>query len=439
MFTFQQYTDVVPLPVLALAPVLAGLVFLLCPAKLRLPLALIILPPFLLVGRLPLLGAPALAAKALGFAMLLSVAAAAILAPGPKRRLSPITYAYVPLAVVTPAFLITTEEPLFPLLRAVQWICMVIAVLAVARTVVDSASLMRVLKYLAIGFVIDTPILLSALLGGSWTYSGHSRFEPYGASSLQVGMVFTTAVGFTLYLALRDKKVLFKIVWAGTAAAAAGMALLSGSRSVMITIAGVCAPLGLYMLRKPVLAVPMIGILLVGVAVVVSRVDANAFHRYRSLETARGEQAVEYIRESIAQRPLTGLLGTRGLKAETDDELGFHAHNAYLKMAYTGGLVLAVPYIVLALLSMYAAFYVWRHRALMDVDPLLISLLTAFMFMIYAQGMVNHMIYLGTAMWGFVHLLFSTLFLTWAGELSRFRRENPGMAAILARRSVQPA
>jgi len=422
-----------------MAPVVIGLVFLLCPGRLRLPAALIIMPPFLLVGRLPLLGAPALGAKALGFAMLLAVAAAAILSPGPKRKLHPLCFAYVPLALVGPIFLLTTEDSTIPVLRSIQWICMVLAVLAVATTIVDAAALVRVLKYLAIGFVLDTPILLSALVSNSWTYTGHSRFEPYGASSLQIGMVFTLTAGITLYFALRDRMILMRLVWAGTAAAAAGMALLSGSRSVAITMMGVCAPVGLAMLRKPVLAVPMIGIMLVGIAVVISRVDSNPFDRYKSIETARGSQAVEYIRESIAQRPLTGLLGTRGLRAEADDSLGYHAHNAYLMQAYFGGLSLAIPYLLLAAVSLAAAIYVWRYRSLMDADPLLISTLAAFMVMIYAQGMVNHMIYMGTNTWGFIHVLLSVLFLTWAGELMRFRRENPGLAAMLAQRQIQPA
>ena len=439
MFTFEQYTDVIPLPVLMMAPALAGLMFLLCPARLRLPAALIILPPFLLVGRLPLLGAPALGAKALGFAMLLAVAAAAWLSPGPKRRLSLLSYIYVPLALAGPVFIMTTEDNLFPMLRAVQWICMVIAALAVSRTIVDAASLLRVLKYLALGFVINAPILLSAIVTGSWTFTGHMRFEPYGAASNQVGIVLTAIVGFTVYFAVRDKNLLIRAVWAGTAAAATGMALLSGSRSVVITIMGVCAPVGVWMLRKPALAVPMIGVMLVGIVVVISRVEANPFDRYKTLETARGQQAVEYIRESIAQRPFTGLLGTRGMQADTDETLGYHAHNAYLKQAYTGGLLLAVPYLSLAVLSMLSAVLVWKHRALLDVDPLLISTLVAFLFMVYAHGMVNHMIYLGTNIWAFVHLLLSTMFLTWAGELVRFRRDNPGLAAILARRNMAAA
>ncbi|GIW73810.1 MAG: hypothetical protein KatS3mg103_0332 [Phycisphaerales bacterium] len=440
MFTFEQYTDVVPLWALALAPILGGLVFMLCPARLRLPAALIALPPFLLVGGLPLLGAVALGAKALGFAMLLAVAAAAVMAPGPKRRLSPLSYVYVPLALAGPVFIATTEENLFPMLRSVQWICMVLAVLAVARTIVDAQALLRVLRLLAIGFIIDTPILLSALLSGHWTFSGHSRFEPYGASSLQVGMVYTITVGLALYFAVRDRNVLWKVIWIGTVAASAGMALLSGSRSVVITMMGVCAPIGVWMLRKPILAVPMVGILLVGIVVVISQVDSNPFKRYQTLETTRWQQAAEYIQESIAQRPLTGLLGTQGMKADVDEELGYHAHNAYLKMAYTGGLVLAVPYLFLAAMSMYSAAQVWRNRWLLDVDPLLISTLAAFMFMVYAQGLVNHMIYLGTTMWGFMHLLLSTMFLTWAGEIARFRRANPALATMLAqRRAVAPA
>ncbi len=414
-----------------MAPVVLGLMFLLCPARLRLPLALTALPPFLIIGRLPLLGAPALAAKALGSAMLLAVAVAAVLAPGSKRRLSMISYAYLPLAFVTPIFIMTTVDSTFPLLRAVQWICMVFAVLAVARTIVDAETLQRVVRHLALGFVLATPILLSAIVTGNWTYTGHSRFEPYGAATIQVGVAFTMTAGLCLYQAVAGKNLAMRLIWAGSAAAAAGMGLLSGSRTVMITMLGVTAPVGFVMLRKPALAVPMIGIMLVGVAVVLSRVDTNPLGRYRSLETARGEQALDYIRESIAQRPVTGLLGTTGMQAEGDEELGFHSHNAYLKQAYTGGLVLVTPYLVLAALSMLAAFYVWRNRALLDVDPLLTSTLAAFMFMIYAQGFSNHMIYVATSTWGFIHVLFSTLFLTWAGDIARFRRTNPGLAHLL--------
>ena len=436
MFTLEEYLDVVPLPLLIAAPIILGLLFVLCPSRLRLPIALTVLPPFLMVGRLPLLGAPALAAKALGFAMLLAVAAAAFFTPGPKRRLGLACYIYVPLALIGPAFLLTTEENTFPLLRSIQWICMILAVLAVARTVVDSASLMRVLRSISYGLILDMPVLMSSLVSGHWTFTGHNRFEPYGASSLQIGVLFTMATGFSLYFAFRDRNVLMKIIWAGTAAASTGMGLLSGSRAVMITLIGVSAPVGFSMIRKPVLAIPMVGVLLVGIAVVLSRVDTNPFYRYSTLETARGEQALRYIEESIAQRPFTGLLGTRGMIADADQELGYHTHNAYLMQAYLGGLALAVPYLFLAGLSLYSAVYVWRHRHLLDVDPLLVSTLAAFMAMIYAQGLSNHMIYLATNAWGFLHVLLSMLFITWGGEIARFRREQPGMALAQQRMAI---
>ncbi|NRA58306.1 MAG: hypothetical protein HRU13_09370, partial [Phycisphaerales bacterium] len=329
----EQYLEVVPIPVLIAAPALAGLVFLLCPARLRLPAALVILPPFLIIGRLPLLGTVALGAKALGFAMLLALGVAAMLSPGPKRRLHPLCYAYVPLAFAAPFFIVTTEDPAIPILYGVQWICLVFAAIMLCRTIVDADSLFRLVKLLGYGFLLATPILLSALVTGQWSYTGHSRFEPYGASAVQTSIVFTMTAGLGAYLAFRDNTKIMRPIWIGMVAAATGMALLTGTRSAMITLIGVCAPVGFYAIRKPVLAVPALGVVIIGIAVVLSRVDSNPFDRYKTLETARGEQAVEYIQESIAQRPLTGLLGTRGFNAQVDESLGFHAHNAYLKMA----------------------------------------------------------------------------------------------------------
>jgi len=434
VFSLQQYLDVVPIPVLIAVPALLGMAFLLCPARLRLPLTLVALPPFLIIGRLPLLGAVALGAKALGFSMLLSVALAAMLTPGPKRRLHPICYTYLPLAFAWPLFIVTTEDPAIPILYGIQWICMVFAAMMVCRTIVDHESLLRVVKLLAIGFLIATPILLSALLTGQWSYTGHSRFEPYGASSVQTSVVFTVTAGLGLYLVFRDKTIIMRPVWLGMVAAATGMALLTGTRSAMVTLIGVCAPVGLFAMRKPVFAVPALAVFVLGVAFVLSRVDSNPFARYRSLETARGEQAIEYIQESISQRPVTGLLGTRGLNAQVDESLGFHAHNAYLKMAYTGGLIMVVPYLILAAITMLSAVYVFRNRRLLDADPLLISVLVAFMFMIYAHGMVNHMIYQATHTWAFLHVLLSMLFMTLAGEIIKFKRDSPAMAAMLAQR-----
>jgi hypothetical protein len=436
LFSFDQYTDVVPLPVLMLAPLVAGLVFLLCPTRLRLPIALIVLPPFLIVGRLPLLGPIALGAKALGFAMILAVGVAAFLAPGDKRRLHPICYAYVPLALVGPIFVVTTEEPLFPIIYAVQWFCMVFSAIMLVRTITSAEDLVRIIKFLAWGFLIATPILLSALVTGNWSFTGHSRFEPYGASAVQTGVVFTVSGGLGLYMAFRDRNIVMRPVWLGMVAAAAGMGLLSGTRSVMITLVGVCAPVAFYAIRRPALAVPMVGIMLIGIAVVLSRVDSNPFARYRSLETARGQQAIEYIRESIAQRPMTGLLGTRGLNAAVDETLGFHAHNAYLKLAYTGGLLLLTPYLILAAISLVSALYVWWNRRLLDVDPLLTSVLAAFMVMIYAHGMVNHMIYQATHTWAFLHLVLSMLFITMAAEVVKFKQRDPAGAWMLRNRRL---
>ena len=52
------------------------------------------------------------------------------------------------------------------------------------------------------------------------------------------------------------------------------------------------------------------------------------------------------------------------------------------------------------------------------------------MFMVYAHGMVNHMIYQATHTWALLHLLLSMLFITQAGEVVRYKREFPSLAAI---------
>ncbi|MCW5756601.1 MAG: hypothetical protein KIT54_05125 [Phycisphaeraceae bacterium] len=431
MFSINDYLDVVPLPVLLVAPILLAMAFFFCPSRLRLTTALIIFPPFLVIGNLPGLGAIALGAKAMGFAMILAVGVSAMLTPGEKRRLSPLCYLYLPLALVGPIFILTTDDNLIPIVNSIQWICMVFTAIMVSRTIVDAKSLILTLRSLAIGFLFVIPILFSAILTGKWSYTGHSRFEPYGASSVQTAVIFTIAGGLGFYFAFRDRLLFMRPIWIGLVGASVGMALLSGTRSVLVMLMGVCLPVGLYSMRRPVLAIPMVMIVLLGVGFVLSRVESNPFNRYSTVETARGTQALLYIRESIAERPLTGLLGTSGMNADVDESLGFHTHNAYLKVAYTGGLVLLIPYLFLAGLSFLSAWYVWKNRRLLDADPLLMSVLVMFMTMIYAHGMVNHMIYLATHTWAFLHLVLSMLFMTMAGEILRFKREHTETASMM--------
>ncbi|MCA9300807.1 MAG: hypothetical protein KDA28_17175, partial [Phycisphaerales bacterium] len=88
MDRLSRYTELVPLPVLVAAPIVALVVFFLIPARWRLPVSLIVLVPWLTVGRLTdFPGGIQVFTKATGFAAYLGVGIAAMLDPGPNRRL----------------------------------------------------------------------------------------------------------------------------------------------------------------------------------------------------------------------------------------------------------------------------------------------------------------------------------------------------------------
>lgn len=435
MDKLQPFLDAVPLPVLLLAPILGALIFLLVPPRLRLPVALIGLVPYLTAGRLPGLGPVYLLCKATGWAALIAVAVAAILQPGQVRRPHWIAWIYVALAAIAPIYVLTAEDSLFAVALRIQWLTLVLAAVAVARTVHDAASLERVMRSLQLGLALGLLLPFSDLiLRGAGSFSiGHGRFSPYGANANQIGIFISAAFVFNAYYALRDRNLLLRFVWAGVAALALGMALLTRSRSTAIACVFPALPLLLHAMRRPVLAVPVGGVMAVVAMYVISRTaELFSLERLTTLETARVSQGINYIQLSVAQRPVFGLLGTRGMTSQVDESVGTHAHNAYLDAAYVGGLSFLIPLLVLVAASLLSAAYVWRKRRLFDADPLLISTMCFLMVTIYAHGFVNQSIYYPTYTWAFVHVLFSILLVTMATEAMRARRtqEDPVRAQL---------
>jgi hypothetical protein len=213
-----------------------------------------------------------------------------------------------------------------------------------------------------------------------------------------------------------------RIVWAGIAGLAFGMAMLTGSRSTMIACLVPAIPLLLAGMRRPAFAIASAPVM-IGLGVYVLRqVNEYAFSRYGSLETGRVQQARDYISLSISQRPIVGLLGTSGMASDVDESVGTHAHNAYLGAAYIGGLSYLLPLLAIAAVSLGATFIVWRNRKRFDVDPLLTSTLCCLTVVTYAHGFVNSAIYYPTYLWSFIHVTLSILLTTMAAEALRARR-----------------
>jgi len=423
MDKLQPFLEVVPLPALLAAPILGALIFLLIPPRLRLSAALIALVPYLTIGRLPGLGAAYHICKATGWAALIAVAVAAMLQSGPVRRPHWIAALYVVIAAIAPVYVLTTEDSVFAVALRLQWLIMILAAIAVARTIHDGPSLERVMRGLQIGFAVALLIPFSDLV-----LRGAGSF----AIGNQTGIFIAVGFVFSAYYALRDRNMMLRVVWAGFAAMAFAMALLTKSRSTAIACVFPVIPLLIHSLRRPLLALPILGVMaLVGVYVISRTAELFTLSRLRDVETERVSQAADYIALSIAQRPVFGLLGTSGMNSAVDDEIRTHAHNAYLVTAYVGGLSFLVPLLFLAAVSMLSAWYVWKQRRLFDVDPLLISVLCFLMFMVYAHGFINHSIYYPTYTWAFLHILLSILLTTMAAEALRSRRARPAEGPVI--------
>ncbi|MEM9166849.1 MAG: hypothetical protein AAGB48_07465 [Planctomycetota bacterium] len=420
MERIQQYLDVVPLPLLGLGAIAAAMVFLLIPPRLRLPSMLIFMVVWVTVSRLSGLGIIAGVAKVSAVGAYLAVAVAAQIDPGPKRPVPPVGYIYPLMAFVSILFILTVTDVSLALALRVQWIALVFAAIAVARTVVDAASLMRVLAPIVIGLVISTGITMAPLLlnPGDAFRAGLGRFEPYGASSNQIGVAFSMMIVFGFLGMQLVRNIMYKVVLGGAAGAALGMGLLTGSRSTMITAIVPLIPQLRGLIKRPVVLV-LVGILAVSlIPFVLGKSEDNTFKRFGSLETSRVQIFVQYVTGSIAERPLLGLTGTTGQSFIGDDEADSHSHNAYLDLAYQGGIIYLFPMLVVVGYTFYCMLYTWKNRRLVyDVEPLMISVLAVQLGMMYAHGFVNGAIYYPTYVWAFVHVLLSLIFMGMAHDI----------------------
>lgn len=413
-----RYLDAVPLPLLIAGAIVAAAVFIFLPNRWRLPLALIVMPVWMTLGRLPGLGMVQAVAKPSGVVAYGFVLIAAILTPGSRRRLPGIVWLYPVMALIGLVYLPTLTDALFAAVLQFQLFVLMLAAIFTVRTVVDEASLMRVVTPLTIGISIALMIPLSALLlhPSEAFAAGLGRFQPYGANQNQIGVVFVLAMPLALYAAFRHRSPLLKAGFAGIAAVAVGLGLITASRSVLIVMAMVAFPLGFPLLRRPVL-VAIVGVMgLVVVGYLISRPDEVAYNRLETLQTGRVEVAIEYLK-LIAQRPLFGLMGTSGMSALSDDSIGLHPHNAYIEMLYLGGLSYFLPMMTVVLYSGWCAVRVYFARKRFAMDPVLVALLCAFLVGMYAHGFVNSAILYPTYTWSWWHVTLAMLMIGLAHDL----------------------
>ncbi|MCE7967378.1 MAG: hypothetical protein DYG94_01355 [Leptolyngbya sp. PLA3] len=412
-----MYLDIVPLPVLMAIGLIGGVVVLMIPSSMRLTLFLTGLPIWLALSRFPALGPVQAVSKATGMFYFAVIAFAAFTQPGPKRHIPNILWLYPLLGFLSIFYVLGAEDRAIAIILRFQWLFLTLAAIMVVRTITTERQLKHVLLTLAIGEAISTFIAFLAVVKdpGAAFAGGLGRVQPWGANQNHVGPIFVLGAPLALYFALRLRGQFMRLAALGAAGLGSIMGLLTASRSVVFPLAGLLAVVGWELRRKPmvvigaaVVTIPML--IYAGGFVASANVD-----RLGTLESERFDRWQEYL-GVIMEHPVFGIMFETGELAASEEEIGGHAHNAYLDALRVYGLSMCVPLFGLGLWSSWCAFKVWKRRKLFCSDNLLITMLFVFMGMVYMHGMVTIVIYYPNYTWSFFHVLLSALFITMASS-----------------------
>ena len=247
------------------------IIFFLVPAQNRLFLALMLVTPWLSMARAQDLSLIAAGAKLTSGLSFLLVAYAAIMHPFPKRRLPLIVYLYPIMAFIWIFLILGVEERSVGIVLRIQWLCITIAGVSLARTVVTYADFKRIINGFTVGCMIALLIPISALVlyPGESFLKGIGRFQPYGSNSNQVGMLFALATPLLGYAMLTwPKKYRPLIIF--YLSLTLGMALLTASRQTAVAILITSFPIIFVLSKRPIITVIGLSIAAVGIGWIMS-------------------------------------------------------------------------------------------------------------------------------------------------------------------------
>ena len=393
--------------------VLLVLLFFMIPAENRLFLSLMLVTPWLSMARAQDLSLIAAGAKLSSGLSFLLVAYAAITHPFPKRKLPLIVYLYPIMAFIWILLILGVEERSVGVVLRIQWLCVTIAGVSLARTIVTYKDFKRIINGFTVGCMIALLIPISALVlfPGESFLKGIGRFQPYGSNSNQVGMLFALAAPLLGYAMLTwPKKYRPMIIF--YLSLTLGMALLTASRQTSIAILMTSFPILFVLSKRPIVTIIGLTIAASGLGWILSiGGDTSPIERLTSLETGRPQLWYRYITEVYTRSPLYGLFGSSGESYFRSNIIGQHPHSAWMNMMYHGGLLLFIPQITLVIYSCYAGIRVWMNRKYLNGDPLLFSIVLLLLLAMYVQGTFNQVVYWPTYSWSFLHVAFASTFI----------------------------
>ena len=408
------YLQIVTTQPWLLSPIfIAVFVYFLIPKDKRLFVAIMMVTPWLQLGRSQELSSIAAVAKLSSGLAFLLVAFAAWTHPFPKRKLPGILYLYPVMAFIWIFSILGVTESNVGIVLRIQWLTVTIAAISLAKTVVTYDDFKRIINGLTAGCMLALLVPISALIlfPGDSFLRGIGRFTPYGSNSNQVGMLFALSaplLGYAMMSWPKKYKPLLIVMLSLTV----GMALLTASRQTMLAILITSFPLIWVLSKRPI--VTMFGVVLAaaGIGWIMSvGAEIAPMERLTSLETGRPQLWWRYITEEFSRRPLTGLFGTNGESYFRSNIIGQHPHSAWMNMMYHSGLILFVPMFSMVLYSCYSGFKVWLNRKSLTGDSLLYSIVFLLLLAMYVQGCFNQVVYWPTYTWSFLHVLMASFFI----------------------------
>ncbi|MDP7008755.1 MAG: hypothetical protein QGI78_04200 [Phycisphaerales bacterium] len=409
------YLELVLSQPLLLAPIFLLLFcYFLIPEEKRLFLCLVLLVPWLTIARSPDLGPISAAAKISSGGAYLLIAISAWAHPGPKRSMPFAGWLFVFIACMAMVYIISVQELLLAFVLRSQWICVTLAGVLTARTIVTHSDLMRIINALTLGCLLAIAIPASNLLlyPEDAFLKGSGRWEPYNSNSNQTGMLFALATPLFAYAAMTFKRISWRPIFMWILALTIGMALLTASRQTMLAIAMVMVPVLFKISKRPIMLLFGIVLALIAIPLVLSMGEQANLERLGSLETGRLDIWSTYWSEVFPRRPLVGLLGSKGesyFKAVS--EVGMHPHNAWFYLMYVGGITLMLPMLWLTVYSSFCGYKMWKVKNFLPGDPLVYSILFTLLIAMYIQGLFNQVVYWPTYTWSYLHVVLACWFI----------------------------
>lgn len=421
MDKLQTYLDIVPLPIVMIAVIGTLVAFLATPSRHRCSLLLCVLPTVLFASKCPELNVIQSVTKLASGPLLLLLALAAFLQPGPKRQIPPIAYLYV-LAGFYTLFCITGIQSLGDgLLLKGQWVVLTIAGLSLSRCIVTMKDLDRILSSIAIGAIASLSIPASsiAIQQGKAFVAGLSRLAPWGAGSNIIGVTLMLAASLSLYMVLKTPNGPRRLFFLGAFVAGVGFVVITGSRMSVFSLGIISMIMLLPYMKRPGLLLVIGGVVAAGLPFFTS-FDEGAGQRLASLDSSgRTEIWAEYFGLSL-RRPL-GLMGNTGGELLQDIEIGDHAHNAWIDLLYVGGYPLLFMHLAILIPAIIGAVRFWRYRKMWPTNEsrMTARMLCALLFAMFAQSNTNQALLYPTYTWALLGVTFFTLIISLASELGR--------------------